>query len=83
MKNWTFALILFTASVINAQTPPKPYGVLPSKRQLAWHDVEVYGIVHFTPTTFQNKEWGYGDADPKICNPSNFSADQIIKAAKD
>jgi alpha-L-fucosidase len=38
--------------------------------------------LHFTPTTFENKEWGFGDADPKIFNPSQFDASQIIKAAK-
>ncbi|SDH13966.1 alpha-L-fucosidase [Pedobacter terrae] len=75
-------LFLLLSTAIFAQTPPQPYGALPSKRQLAWHDVEVYGIMHFTPTTFENKEWGFGDADPKIFNPTDFNADQIIKAAK-
>lgn len=77
-------ITLFThLSFAFAQTPPKPYGAVPSERQLAWHDVEMYGLVHFTPTTFEDKEWGYGDADPKIFNPTNFDAEQIIKAAKD
>ncbi|RYG11326.1 MAG: alpha-L-fucosidase [Chitinophagaceae bacterium] len=79
-------IFLLCLSVIGqtifAQNPPKPYGALPEKRQLAWHDIEMYGLVHFTPTTFENKEWGYGDADPKIFNPTNFNAEQIIKAAK-
>ncbi|OZI05545.1 hypothetical protein BWI93_24155 [Siphonobacter sp. BAB-5385] len=65
-----------------AQQAPKPYGALPSARQLKWHDTEMYCIVHFTPTTFEDKEWGYGDADPKTFNPSNFSAEQIVKSAK-
>ncbi|SDL76825.1 alpha-L-fucosidase [Siphonobacter aquaeclarae] len=65
-----------------AQQAPKPYGALPSARQLKWHDTEMYCIVHFTPTTFEDKEWGYGDADPKTFNPSNFDAEQIIRSAK-
>ncbi|MEE1946805.1 alpha-L-fucosidase [Pedobacter sp. KR3-3] len=73
---------LFVCSFAYAQKPIKPYGATPSKRQLAWHDVEVYGLIHFTPTTFEDKEWGYGDADPKIFNPTNFDAEQIVKAAK-
>lgn len=60
---------------------PKPYGALPSDRQLKWHEMEMYCLIHYTPTTFQDKEWGYGDADPKIFNPSDFNADQIAKAA--
>ncbi|MBB6237712.1 alpha-L-fucosidase [Pedobacter sp. AK013] len=75
-------LFLLLSSAIYAQTPPQPYGALPSNRQLAWHDIEVYGLIHFTPTTFENKEWGYGDADPKTFNPTDFNAEQIVKAAK-
>ncbi|MCX8019989.1 MAG: alpha-L-fucosidase [Chitinophagaceae bacterium] len=65
-----------------AQKAPEPYGAIPTKRQLAWHNVEMYGLVHFTPTTFENKEWGYGNADPAIFNPTAFNAEQIVKAAK-
>lgn len=65
-----------------ASAAPKPYGALPSERQLAWHGVEVYGIIHFTPTTFENKEWGFGDANPSVFNPTDFNAEQIIAAAK-
>ncbi len=60
---------------------PKPYGVIPSERQLKWHEMETYCLIHYTPTTFQDKEWGYGDADAKIFNPSQFDANQIAQAA--
>lgn len=82
MRILTILILLISINVF-AQQAPKPYGAVPSKRQLAWHDIEVYGLIHFTPTTFENKEWGFGDADPKTFNPSDFNADQIIKAAKD
>lgn len=61
---------------------PKPYGAIPTERQLKWQETEMYCIIHFTPTTFQNKEWGYGDADPAIFNPTKFNALQIVSAAK-
>ncbi len=61
---------------------PKPFGALPSERQIKWHETELYCLIHFTPTTFQDKEWGYGDADPKIFNPKHFNAEQIVGAAK-
>ncbi|RDC57045.1 alpha-L-fucosidase [Pedobacter chinensis] len=75
-------IFLFLSAFVYAQKAPAPYGALPSKRQLAWHNIEVYGLIHFTPTTFENKEWGFGDADPKAFNPTDFNAEQIIKAAK-
>lgn len=79
-------LLIINLLVINftlAQTAPKPYGVLPTERQLKWQETEMYSLIHFTPTTFENKEWGYGDADPTVFNPTNFDADQIVNAAKD
>lgn len=78
-------LVLFMLSItpaMYAQQPPAPYGALPTERQLRWHETEVYGLVHFTPTTFENKEWGYGDADPAIFNPKEFDADKIVAALK-
>ena len=76
------ALLAASVSVKAQVTPPKPYGVLPSERQLQWHEKEMYVLVHFTPTTFENKEWGYGDADPSIFNPTQFDARQIVSAVR-
>ena len=62
--------------------PPAPYGVLPSARQLAWHEMEMYCLIHFGVDTYTDKEWGYGDEDPAILNPIDFDATQIVGAAK-
>lgn len=83
MRYITAIILLFLSVTVFSQAgAPAPYGVLPSARQLKWHETEMYVIMHFTPTTFENKEWGYGDADPSIFNPTDFNPDQIVKSVK-
>ncbi|AOW10315.1 alpha-L-fucosidase [Flavobacterium gilvum] len=77
-----FGCLAFLSMAAQKANAPAPYGVLPTEPHLQWHEMEQYVLVHFTPTTFQNKEWGYGDADPKIFNPAKFDASQIVNAAK-
>jgi len=77
----TFSLVLFMATSV-AQVAPKPYGVLPSKAQLNWHEMGMYCIIHFGVDTYTDKEWGFGDEDPAIVNPARFDASQIVGAAK-
>ncbi|MES2277437.1 MAG: alpha-L-fucosidase [Bacteroidota bacterium] len=83
MKNFIAYLLLSVLTLqCFSQSPPKPYGPLPTKAQLNWHETEMYCLIHFGPDTFTDKEWGYGDEDPAIFNPSNFNAMQIVGAAK-
>jgi len=74
------SLCIFTCAAIN---PPKPYGPLPTKQQLAWQDMETNLFVHFTVNTFTDKEWGYGDENPDVFNPTALDCRQWAKAAKD
>ena len=69
---------------IFAQTPPpQPLAPTPSARQLAWHELEYYGFLHFTINTFTDKEWGFGDEAPALFNPSEFDANAIARLAKE
>lgn len=44
--------------------------------------MEYYNFLHFTVNTFTDKEWGEGDEDPKIFNPTAFNADTIVADLK-
>jgi alpha-L-fucosidase len=81
-KLFLSAFLLACCFATMAQIAPKPYGAIPSPRQLAWQETEMYCIIHFSVATYTDKEWGYGDEDPKIFDPKNFSALQILSAAK-
>lgn len=61
---------------------PQPWGAVPSPSQWRWHGREAYAFVHFSINTYTDKEWGFGDESPKLFNPSDFDADQIVAAAK-
>ncbi len=66
-----------------APEPPAPYGAIPSPLQVQWQQMEYYMFIHFGPNTFTDMEWGHGNEDPKIFNPSHLDCRQWARIAKD
>lgn len=77
-KYWIFLLLAIVLSGCKKETAL----VLPSAGQVAYQQMEMVGFIHFTVNTFTDKEWGYGDEDPAIFNPTELDAEQWVKAAK-
>ena len=62
----------------------KAANVVPSPRQLAFHQMEFTCFIHFGPNTFTGMEWGNGKENPAIFNPGEtLDTDQWCRVAKD
>lgn len=56
--------------------------IVPSERQLRFQQTEFYAFVHFTVTTYTDKEWGDGTEPESIFFPDKFDAGQWVDAVK-
>lgn len=57
--------------------------VVPSKKQLAWQQMELTAFLHFGINTFTDNEWGNGADSPELFNPSELDCEQWVQTLKD
>jgi alpha-L-fucosidase len=82
MKDILTTLILCLCFNFVIAQLPGPRRALPTKNQLAWHDMEYYWFIHFGPNTFTDKEWGQGNEQADIFNPTELDCRQWARIAK-
>ncbi|GAQ51060.1 alpha-L-fucosidase [Streptomyces acidiscabies] len=55
----------------------------PTARQIAWQSLERTAFLHFGVNTFTGLEWGTGDEDPNVFQPTRLDTDQWARALRD
>ncbi len=78
--NLTGATILYNEG--DEETKPTPCGPVPTENQLRWQDMEMYAFIHYSLNTYTDQEWGFGNEDPKLFNPSNLDCRQWARVCK-
>lgn len=56
--------------------------IVPSERQLKWHEMEFYAFIHYGMNTYTNSEWGSGNEDPELFAPEKLDCRQWVKLCK-
>ncbi|NWL03150.1 alpha-L-fucosidase [Flavobacterium collinsii] len=87
MKNIYLSLclfgVIFSSFGQEFANAPKPFGPVPTQKQIDWQEMEFYAFVHFSLNTFTNKEWGFGDESPELFNPSQLDVRQWARVVKE
>ena len=60
----------------------EPYGPVPTQDQLAWQDMDMYAFIHYSMNTYTDQEWGFGNEDPALFNPSDLDCRQWARVCK-
>ena len=60
----------------------KALGPVPSKDQVRLQDMEMYAFLHYSLNTYTNQEWGFGNEDPALFNPSKLDTRQWVRTCK-
>ncbi len=78
-----FCFLMIFLTGCRTQKSPEPYGPVPSPAQLEWQKMEFYMFVHFGPNTFTDREWGTGEEDPGVFNPTALDCRQWASTARE
>ena len=49
---------------------------------MRWQDMEMYAFIHYSLNTYTDQEWGFGNEDPQLFNPSDLDCRQWARVCK-
>ena len=76
-------MVLWTVMTATAQNATiNLCGPTPNANQLRWQDMEMYAFIHYSLNTYTDQEWGFGNEDPKLFNPSDLDCRQWARVCK-
>ena len=79
----TSILMVVLPMLVHAQVENiVPCGPVPTENQLRWQDMEMYAFIHYSLNTYTDQEWGFGNEDPKLFNPSDLDCRQWARVCK-
>ncbi len=80
MRSCLFMLVTLVSIMLKAQV--EPCGPVPTENQLRWQEMEMYAFIHYSLNTYTDQEWGFGNEDPKLFNPSSLDCQQWARVCK-
>ena len=57
-------------------------GPVPNENQQRWQVMEMYAFIHYSLNTYTDQEWGFGNEDPQLFNPSALDCRQWARVCK-
>ena len=77
-----FLFFITHQNILATTSVPDPVNPLPTPQQLEWQDMEMYAFLHYSLNTYTDQEWGFGNEDPILFNPSDLDVAQWVEVCK-
>ena len=76
-------VLMLTAMSLSVSAQTHSFnGPVPTENQLRWQDMEMYAFIHYSLNTYTDQEWGFGNEDLNLFNPSNLDCRQWARVCK-